>query len=69
MFGAPALIQAAIIESCAAGNFPPGGMRATGGTTGSVNAFVDTNIATKPPKSGFDLNVQAAIDWTTPTLQ
>jgi hypothetical protein len=45
--------------------------------TASVNAFVDkflkggtssTNIAIKPPKSGFDLNYQAVIDWTTPTL-
>ena len=44
----------------------------------SVAAFVNrflkggtgsTDIAIKPPKSGFDLNVQAAIDWTTPTLQ
>jgi len=43
----------------------------------SVNAFVDRflksgttapNIAIKPPKSGFDLNYQAVIDWTTPTL-
>ena len=43
----------------------------------SVNAFVDkflkggtssTSIAIKPPKSGFDLNYQAVIDWTTPTL-
>src|SRR6185312_9649812 len=43
----------------------------------SVNAFVtrflqggstDPNIAIKPPKSGFDLNWQGAIDWTTPTL-
>ncbi|HVT08815.1 MAG TPA: hypothetical protein VHO67_15260, partial [Polyangia bacterium] len=44
----------------------------------SVAAFVNrflkggtssTDIAIKPPKSGFDLNFQAAIDWTTPTLQ
>ncbi len=43
----------------------------------SVNAFVnrflkggttDPNIAIKPTKSTFDLNWQASIDWTTPTL-
>ena len=44
----------------------------------SVTAFVkrflqggttDPGIAIKPPKSGFDLNWQGAINWTTPTLQ
>jgi hypothetical protein len=44
----------------------------------SVKTFADrflkggtgaTNVAIKPPKSGFDLNWQAEIDWTTPTLQ
>jgi hypothetical protein len=42
----------------------------------SINTFVNrflkgqsttTNIAIKPPKSGFDL--AADFDWTTPTLQ
>jgi len=28
-----------------------------------------TNVAIKPPKSGFDLMWMDAIDWTTPTLQ
>jgi hypothetical protein len=44
----------------------------------SVKTFVDrflkdgtgaTNVAIKPPKSGFDLDVSKVIDWTTPTLQ
>ncbi len=44
----------------------------------SVKTFVDrflkggtgaTNIAIKPPKTSFDLNYSAVIDWTTPTLQ
>jgi hypothetical protein len=43
----------------------------------SVNAFVDkflkggtssSAIAIKPPKSGFNLDMTTAIDWTTPTL-
>ena len=39
-------------------------------STGSSRAEPSaTAIAIKPPKSGFDLNYQAAIDWTTPTLQ
>ena len=45
--------------------------------TTSVKAFVDkflkggtssTDIAIKPPKSGFNLDMTTAIDWTTPTL-
>jgi len=46
--------------------------------TASVKTFVDkylkggtgaSNVAIKPPKSGFDLDATKVIDWTTPTLQ
>jgi hypothetical protein len=46
--------------------------------TASVKTFVDrflkgtsttSNVAIKPSGTSFDLNYQAVIDWTTPTLQ